>query len=387
MIPKTRWKRIWVMVGLALGAGISRGNPHAQSDAANAKASAGPVAGVLSGTVKDRHTGAPLTGAWVFLNEKSTNKPPTFDSALTGADGGYRFTGLQPIAESAFGYIVRVKKSRYGISVSSLIQLQSGEEKIHDVELEKIVSLTVTVSDSAGAGAPLTGAHVGLKLDYKARADLFEPGYNVLTGETDSSGRVRFEGAWPGGMDLTVAFKGYRTRYLRDSLEGRVFEESLTVSLVKEAPTVSKTIIGTKKTVSGKIIRGEQVHFMCAVPEGKFILYDAAWKDLRPPAADSGLFTIEGIPEGCAAGMLRTRYDSASAVLTGTETRLIFTIKDPPVNAALRKPPSERRFSQGVRVGLGVYTLTGRRMPAETGTAGAGTAKSEISAVRAPRRP
>jgi 5-hydroxyisourate hydrolase-like protein (transthyretin family) len=333
-----------------------------------------PVAapGALSGLILDRHTGEPLAGAWVRLSEKSGNKQPAFDSIETGADGAFRFAGLQPIAEIAFGYHLRVLQERYGVHVSGLIQLQSGEDKKIDIRLEKIQGLVVRVVDSAG-GEPLAGARIALRRPRAANPGLFEPGFNVFTALSDSLGWAVFEGLWPGAAELTAARAGYRTRYLRDSLEGIAFRESVTVVLSGQAVPGGKTIVGIKRTVSGAVVRGEQVHFTCVAAADTFLLYDLTWKEPVPAGQDSGRFVIEGIPEGCAGGTLRTRNDSVQVVLTGTETKPNFTIQDPPRPLALQGPPSARPDGPAIRRGLEAYTATGR--------------KKSVSAGRAPRRP
>ncbi|GEM_PF-5252255 len=217
------------------------------------------------------------------------------------------------------------------------------------------------------------------------------PSFLIYGCEADAAGRFRLGGVKPGGLGLTTAYPGYRTRYLRDSADGKAFEESLTVVLTKEAPAVSKTLIGIKKTVSGKVVSGEQVHFSCGIPEGEFLLYDAAWKDVGSPVVDSGRFTIKGIPEGCQGGILRTASDSASVVLTGSETRVAFMIRDKQVSLSVegrrdsgshRKRSSTAVARNGFIQGKKAYNMLGRRSPSQ-----AAPTSDEANAVRAPRRP
>ena len=325
----------------------------------------------LSGTVTDRHTGIPLAQIWIFISEKSNSRDQIRDSALTGPDGSYRFDGLHAITEIAFGYHILAKRELYKTYASKLIQVQSGEAKIHDVGLGKIIALRITVMDSASPGTPLAGAHIGMMYGRISAGYHFEPGYNALTGETDSMGHFRFKELRPGGTGLTLALKGYQTRYLRDSLEGKAFEESLTVYLSKEAePAMTKTLLGVKRTASGKIVHGEQVHFTCPAPEGDYLLYDVLWKNPNP-VADTGQFHLEAIPEGCSAGVLRTRSDSASVTLTGAETRVDFTIKNPPGLLSVTKLLPERA-GPAVRKGLKTHTLLGRRKPVSPAAPGSG---------------
>lgn len=346
--------------------------------------------GVLSGIVQDMHTGEPLAGARVHLSEKSTSKQPTFDSVVTGPDGAYRFEGLQPITEIAFGYHLRVLRENYAVRVSGLTQLQSGEEKKTDIQLEKIQGLVVKVVDSS-AGGPLVGARLALRLILPSYPGLFSSGFNVFTALSDSLGMAVFEGLPPGALEITAARDGYRTGYLRDSLEGIAFRESVTVVLSGQAASGGKTIIGSKRTVSGAVVPGEQVHFTCAAGAGSYLLYDLSWKDPVPAGQDSGRFVIEGIPDECAGGTLWTRADSAQAVLTGEETKLDFTIKDPPRPMGLRELLRARAPRQAVRRGLEAYTVTGRRIDNE-GNRGKPVmekipAEGGVSAGRAPRRP
>jgi carboxypeptidase family protein len=331
------WKRILLPAAMATLIAVAAPAPAAP--------------GALSGIVLDRHTGEPLAGARVHLSEKSGSKQPAIDSIVTGSDGAYRFEGLQPIVEIGFGYHLRALRENYAVHVSGLTQLQSGGEGKMDIRLEKIQSLAVKVVDSAG-GKPLAGAHLALRLLLPASPGLLASGFNVFTALSDSLGRAEFAGLPPGALEITAAGAGYRTGYLRDSLEGIAFRESVTVVLSGHAGSGGKTIIGSKRTVSGAIVRGEQVHFTCAAAAGSYLLYDLSWKEPIPPGQDSARFVIEGIPEGCAKGTLWTRNDSGQAVLTGTETKLDFTIKDPPPPMGLRDAPRARaRASEAPRPG------------------------------------
>jgi hypothetical protein len=323
----------------------------------------------LSGIAKDKNTGALLAGVTVILGEKSDSDKPIIDTVLTGADGSYRFDGLHAITEVGFGFYLHCRLERYAVHVTDLIQIQPGQARQVDIELAKVVSLTVTVRNASGA--PLPGTHVALNQKaLTAQPGFFELGYNVLTGETDSRGELRLGGLAPGGLGLTLALPGYRTIYLRDSAEGRAFEESLSVVLPTEDPALSKTIIGIKRTVSGKITGGEQVHFLCGDSDAAYILYDTVWKEVGSAAVDSGRFNIEGIPRTCQGGLLRTTTDSATVALTGNETRLTFTIREKPRILSVREGVASKTRSDlsatrmdGVelRRGTKAFTVLGRR--------------------------
>src|SRR4051812_37293906 len=72
----------------------------------------------LSGIVKDKNTGAPLSGVTVILGEKSNGDKPIIDTVLTGADGIYRFDGLHAITEIGFGFNLYFRLERYAVYVT-----------------------------------------------------------------------------------------------------------------------------------------------------------------------------------------------------------------------------------------------------------------------------
>jgi hypothetical protein len=277
---------------------------------ASETAPAGDTTGIY-GLVKDEASGLPIAGAKVNLIEAKTFNPvPIRDSMVTGADGSFRFTGLSSITQKGFGYVFQVRCERYWVATTDLVQVAAGEMKHFDLACRKQITLTVSVRDSSGAPASFRGAHVALET--LTQRDL--PG----TAEADSSGRTAFAERMPGVYGATVSMEGYRTRYLRDTLDGAAWDESLSVALEKLPAGSGKSIRGLAKNDAGDPLNGFTVFFAYDAPDGRSLLYGKS--------GPAGSFGIGGIPDACGSGALfadRER-DSTVVTLAGAETEVVF---------------------------------------------------------------
>jgi hypothetical protein len=282
----------------------------AQAAQAAERGSSGDTTGIY-GLVKDYATGLPIAGAMVKLvGAKSLTPIPVGDSMVTGPDGSFRFIGLAPLTEKGFGYVFQVRADRYWVLTTDLVNVSAGEMKRSDLACRKQIDLKVSIRDSSGASSSFRGAHI--VLESMAQHDLPE------TAEADSSGQSEFGERTPGVYGVTVSMEGYRTRYLRDTLGGSVWDESLSVALEKLPAGSGKSIRGLAKNESGAPLNGFTVFFAYDAPEGRPLLYGESGLD--------GSFGIDGIPDACGSGTLFTirERDSTVVTLTGAETGLTF---------------------------------------------------------------
>ncbi|MEO7426194.1 MAG: carboxypeptidase-like regulatory domain-containing protein [Fibrobacteria bacterium] len=294
-------------------------------------AKAGSAAGgVISGFVKDVITGNPLAGAKVNIFEiKAMRHDPLSDSVLTGADGSFRFTGLTPQTELG-GYQIHARLDRYWDSYVNLFKLADGEETQIEVPCGKIFSVTILVRDASAPLLPLPGAHVLMN-----PARWHPTGVNGVTG---GQGEIVFKDLNPGAIGLTAAREGFLSSFIRDTL-GAAWKDTLMVLLQKDAEGQAKTITGSVRTVSGKIISDSPVLFGCREPDDGAVYFGLGSVD--------GGFTISGIPAACVQGELLLQYypDSMKVELPTRETLKGFVIQDPPgslgvASKAQAPPPS-----------------------------------------------
>jgi hypothetical protein len=186
---------------------------------------AAALGGTLGGEIRDQATGQALAGAKVFIDEVKTRNPsPVKDSAVTGADGRFLFTGLPAITEMGFGFVLRVKLSGYTFVLPNLIQLAASEDKRLDVAARKQVELAVRVGDAAAPEGPPLMANATLE---------FNDGKSPIFALADSAGYILFRGLTAGQQGMTLAAPGYQTRYLASSVSGTVFAETLQVKMEK----------------------------------------------------------------------------------------------------------------------------------------------------------
>lgn len=262
--------------------------------------------GSISGKVLDGTTSKPLRDAWVQLGAKAGSPVPVPVSAMTDSNGNFFFSGLPPILDKGFGYILLARKDGYTGKATELLSLQEGESKSLDIVLRRILSMPVRVVETGAPDRPLAGAFISI----------LSPGQQLPsnTESTDSSGRFRFADMYAGDVGITVFKPGYRTRVFKKPLDGRTWEDSVTVAMVRDEPVTSRSLHGQVTTPLG-LPASLRLFFTCAASDGPAWLYIQSGID--------GSYMLGGIPGECQTGYVHIDGQArVQATLDGPDTRL-----------------------------------------------------------------
>lgn len=310
--------------------GIGRAQPVALKEPAS-----------VSGRVLDTYSGLPVQGAMVYIIEVKTNSAvPLNDSALTDSAGKYRFSNLVPIEETGSGYVLLVKLQRYAYTQSYHFNVASGQDLIRDLNLERILSVSLLVRSSSDNAVTLSGAHV----------TLFPLGGKLPTRsvETNAQGRAGFTDLAAGYVMLSIAMKGYLTVVMSREMDRMVWDDTVQVAMRKDTAGENRSLQGVMKTTSGTPIWGFRFFFHCQDTAGTAYLYTTSAQD--------GRFRFDGIPGVCANGTYSLNEDSASVTLTGRTTEADFILNHSPglevrpASAAPAKTPSWTRWFRDFNV-------------------------------------
>ena len=185
------WSNTSIVVPVPAGA--TSGQVVVTVDGVNSNGSTFTVgSGGLGGIVSDSGTGNPITGASVqaFLNKK------VVASAVTGSDGSYSITGLQPGS-----YDVEASASGYGSALTASQSTTANSTTTVNFSLSVPGSISGKVTQSDGVTA-IPGATITASLD----------GDVLNTATADSSGNYTLSNLGAQTYDATATESGYSSQ-------------------------------------------------------------------------------------------------------------------------------------------------------------------------------
>ena len=214
--------------------------------------------GIVTGTVFNATTGAPISGATVAVG----SIPFT---ATTDTNGNFRLDGFPQGFENLFITAPGFSPASKGVTAVAGETVSAG--RIALTPLPTTSTSTGTITD-AGAGAPLSGATVG--------------GIGFST-TTDSNGNFTLTGVPPGPQTLTVSRSGFST-----TMKAVTVMAGETVS----AGTIALTPLPTFGTITGTITNARTG----APLSGATVGVDSTF--LTTTTDTKGNYTLAGVPPG-----------------------------------------------------------------------------------------
>ncbi len=275
--------------------------------------------GTVTGTVDDS-TGAPVSGALVFLRpDNSSGGPPVSPVpvlsgiaaggqyfATTDSSGNYTINNVPTGTYTATG---SAKGDESSTTASFTVATGSNTAPAITLTVRTApVTGTVTGNITDSSGNPLSGALVTLTVDTSSGSTTPTPSFRLLFATTDSSGNYTINNVPAGSYDVNASDKGY---VKNTSAAFTVAAGSNTAPTVALTAIVTGTVTGTITDSNGNNLSGARVTLTLvpsttgtssgsAKPKAASLvsLFGGGQRVFSITTDSSGDYTIDNVPTG-----------------------------------------------------------------------------------------
>jgi hypothetical protein len=310
----------------------------------------------FSGVVKDSMSGQPLSGVQVrFESGKIPAAMPLYDSTVTtGADGRFLFTGMAPVTDLGFGYVLICKKDGFRIKVSTTpINLAPDGTKDTVVTLVKKYTVRVSVAGDGAAHNAIDDAGVVL-YSRATRAPVYW--------QSTVAGICDFYDAGLDSFDVTASkypfYPVVVTCQAGKSDTTQVMAVFSSPSQTYKKHTLTLAFNDANRS-AGR---------MRAVTSVLASLYESKTLCLRGALTGDTEFCFNTIPDSITAGRLflfGCRYDSLSIALSSDSTLAVCTCGGT-IDLAIRNPAqavgSRRNVFESRIARYEIFDMAGRKL-------------------------